>query len=111
MCALPAADANRNCQPLLSAQEFKATFNDSSRNVAGLTAPVDVEKVKKILASTHTNTFLWSVCDCDPDWHVARAYLQHLNLLYLRLHTHNLHACTSAAGMLLSTYLPCPAPH
>ena len=69
MCALPAADANRNCQPLLSAQEFKATFNDSSRNVAGLTAPVDVEKVKKILASTHTNTFLWSVCDCDPDWH------------------------------------------
>jgi hypothetical protein len=29
----------------LRAQEFKATYNDSARNVAGLTAPVDVEQV------------------------------------------------------------------
>ena len=58
---------------LRGTQEFKATYNDSARNVAGLTAPVDVEKVKAILTSTHTNTFLWSVCDCEPDWHVEGA--------------------------------------
>lgn len=58
---------------LRGTQEFKATYNDSARNVAGLAAPVDVEKVKAILTSTHTNTFLWSVCDCEPDWHVEGA--------------------------------------
>ena len=59
---------------LRGTQEFKATFNDSSRNVAGLTAPVDVDRVKEILTSTRTNTFLWSVCDCEPDWRVARSW-------------------------------------
>ena len=59
---------------LRGTQEFKATYNDSARNVAGLTAPADVEKIKTILASTRTNTFLWSVCDCTADWRVPTAW-------------------------------------
>jgi hypothetical protein len=54
---------------LRAQQELKTTFNDSGSNVEGLTAPLDVEKVKAILASTHTNAFLNDVCDCvtSPD--------------------------------------------
>lgn len=59
---------------LRGTQEFKATYNDSARNVAGLTAPADVEKIKTILASTHTNTFLWGVCDCTADWRVPTSW-------------------------------------
>jgi hypothetical protein len=55
-------------------QEFKATYNDSGRNVAGLTAPADVDRIKSILASTNANTFLWSVCDCEPDWRVPASW-------------------------------------
>ena len=32
--------------------------------MANISAPVDVELVKRILTSTHTNTYHWIVCDC-----------------------------------------------
>ena len=47
-------------------QEFKTTFDDAGPAVGNLTAPVDPERVKAFLASTHTNTFNWAVCDCVP---------------------------------------------
>ena len=51
---------------LRAQQELKTTYDDAGPNVANLTAPLDVEKVKAILASTHSNAFLNDVCDCTP---------------------------------------------
>jgi hypothetical protein len=51
---------------LRAQQELKTTYADDGPNVANLTAPLDVERVKAILASTHSNAFLNDVCDCTP---------------------------------------------
>ena len=59
---------------LRATQEFKATYNDSGRNVAGLSAPLDIDKAKRILTSTNVNTFLMGVCDCTPDWKVPTSW-------------------------------------
>ena len=45
-------------------QEFKTSYRDNGTNVAGLTAPLDVEAFKQVLTSVHANTYSYSVCDC-----------------------------------------------